>query len=50
MVEFGYQSVWVDRFGKTFDKLDYQPKFKIKDLSELKLFSVMKNIFINEVR
>lgn len=36
---FGYQSIWVDRFGKTFDKLGYQPKFKIKDLSELiKLF------------
>ena len=34
---FGYQSVWVDRFGKTFDRLDYQPKFKIKDLSELNL-------------
>ena len=32
---FGYQSIWVDRFGKTFDKLGYQPKFKIKDLSEL---------------
>ena len=36
---FGYQSIWVDRFGKTFDKLGYQPKFKVKDLSELiKLF------------
>ena len=32
---FGYQSIWVERFGKTFDKLGYQPKFKIKDLSEL---------------
>ena len=32
---FGYQSVWVDRFGKTFDKLDYQPDFIIKNLSEL---------------
>ncbi len=32
---YGYQSVWVDRFNKTFDKLGYEPKFKIKDLSEL---------------
>ncbi len=32
---FGYQSVWVDRFNKTFDKLDYQPKIIIKDLSQL---------------
>ena len=35
---FGYQSVWVDRFGKVFDKLDYKPKLKIKDLSELNQF------------
>ncbi len=32
---FGYQSIWVDRFGKTFDKLGYEPKIIIKDLSEL---------------
>ena len=32
---FGYHSVWVDRFGKVFDKLEYKPETKIKDLSEL---------------
>lgn len=32
---FGYQSVWVNRTNKVFDKLDYQPKFIIKNLSEL---------------
>jgi 2-haloacid dehalogenase len=32
---FGYQSVWVDRFNKVFDQLDFMPKFKIKNLSEL---------------
>jgi len=32
---FGYQSVWVDRFNKVFDQLDFMPKFRIKNLSEL---------------
>jgi len=32
---FGYQTVWVDRFNKKFDKLDYKPNMQIKDLSEL---------------
>ena len=32
---FGYQSIWVDLFNKTFDKLDYMPKIIIKDLSQL---------------
>jgi len=32
---FGYQAVWVDRFNKVFDKMDFQPKFKIKNLLEL---------------
>ena len=32
---FGYQTVWVDRFNKKFDKLDYKPNMQIKNLSEL---------------
>ncbi len=32
---FGYQTVWVDRFNKKFDRLDYKPNMKIKNLSEL---------------
>ena len=32
---FGYKSVWVDRFNKNFDNLDYNPNYKIKDLSDL---------------
>lgn len=32
---FGYQTVWVDRFNKKFDKLDYKPNIQIKNLSEL---------------
>ena len=36
---YGFQTCWVDRFGKEFDRLDYQPNKIIKDLSELsKLF------------
>ena len=32
---FGYQTVWVDRFNKKFDRLDYKPNMQIKNLSEL---------------
>jgi len=32
---FGYNSVWVNRFGKVFDKLSYRPKFVISNLKEL---------------
>ena len=32
---FGYKSVWVNRFNKNFDNLDYNPNYKIKDLSDL---------------
>ena len=32
---FGYQTVWVDRFNKKFDRLNYKPNMKIKNLSEL---------------
>ena len=36
---YGFNTCWVDRFEKEFDKLDYQPNKIIKDLSELsKLF------------
>ena len=36
---YGFQTCWVNRFGKEFDRLDYQPNKIIKDLSELsKLF------------
>ena len=32
---FGYNTVWVNRFNKVFDKLSYKPKFVINDLTEL---------------
>ena len=32
---FGYNSVWVNRFNKVFDKLSYKPKFVINNLKEL---------------
>ena len=32
---FGYNSVWVNRNKSIFDKLDYIPKYEIKDLTEL---------------
>ena len=32
---FGYNSVWVNRFDKIFDKLSYKPRFIIKNLNEL---------------
>ena len=32
---YGYNTVWVNRNNNIFDNLDYKPKNKIKDLSEL---------------
>ena len=32
---YGYNSIWVNRNNNIFDNLDYKPKNKIKDLSEL---------------
>ena len=32
---YGYQSVWVDRFKKKFDRLGYTPNFKINNLNEI---------------
>ena len=32
---YGYNSIWVNRSKNIFDKLDYIPKYEIKDLSEL---------------
>ena len=32
---YGYNSIWVNRNQNIFDNLDYDPKHKIKDLSEL---------------
>ena len=32
---FGYNSIWVNRSNKIFDKLSYKPKFVINDLNEL---------------
>ena len=32
---YGYNAVWVNRNNKIFDKLDYEPKNKIKRLDEL---------------
>ena len=32
---FGYNAVWVNRFNKVFDKLNYKPKFVINNLKEL---------------
>ena len=32
---FGYNAVWVNRFNKVFDKLDYKPKYIINNLIEL---------------
>ena len=31
---FGYNSIWINRFNKVFDKLSYKPKFVIKNLKE----------------
>jgi 2-haloacid dehalogenase len=32
---YGYQSIWVNRYKNIFDNLDYKPNLEIKDLSEL---------------
>ena len=32
---FGYNAIWVNRFDKVFDKLNYKPKFVINNLKEL---------------
>ena len=32
---YGYNSIWVNRNQNIFDNLDYNPKYKIKNLSEL---------------
>ena len=32
---YGYNSIWVNRNNNIFDKLDYSPKHKIKQLGEL---------------
>ena len=32
---YGYNSIWVNRNKNIFDNLDYDPKYKIKNLSEL---------------
>ena len=32
---YGYNSIWVNRKNNIFDNLDYQPKNKVKNLSEL---------------
>ena len=32
---YGYNSIWVNRNNDIFDNLDYDPKYKIKNLSEL---------------
>jgi 2-haloacid dehalogenase len=32
---YGFNSIWVNRNNNIFDNLDYRPKNKIKNLSEL---------------
>ena len=32
---YGYNSIWVNRNKNIFDNLDYNPKYQIKNLSEL---------------
>ena len=32
---FGYNAIWVNRFNKIFDKLDYNPKYIINNLNQL---------------
>jgi len=32
---FGYNAVWVNRFNKMFDKLDYKPQYIINNLNQL---------------
>ena len=33
---YGYNSIWVNRNNNVFDNLDFKPKYKIKNLQELK--------------
>ncbi len=32
---YGFNSIWVNRYNSVFDNLDYKPHYKIKDISEL---------------
>ena len=32
---FGYNAIWVNRFNKVFDKLDYKPQYIINNLKQL---------------
>ena len=32
---FGYKAIWVNRFNKIFDKLDYNPQYIINNLNQL---------------
>jgi len=32
---FGYNAIWVNRFNKIFDKLDYKPQYIINNLNQL---------------
>ena len=32
---FGYNAIWVNRFNKMFDKLDYKPQYIINNLNQL---------------
>ena len=32
---YGYQSIWINRNDNIFDKLDYKPKFELKNLNQL---------------
>ena len=32
---YGYNAIWVNRSNNVFDKLDYTPKYEVKNLKEL---------------
>jgi len=32
---FGYQSIWINRFNKNYDKFSYKPSFVFKSLNEI---------------
>ncbi len=32
---YGYQSIWINRNDNIFDKLDYKPKYELKNLNQL---------------
>ena len=32
---YGYNAIWVNRTNNVFDKLDYKPKYEVKNLKEL---------------